>query len=297
MKFEQIKNPTKKLAKGFAGIIVIKLMILTLILIVQSCKKDNLPQSKNQFKAKENFINSINGSIKSLDKITIVDKSYSNGIKLNSRDYYDQNEYATVSLYSEYGYSSSYSSNSSISFGSLFDIPNTEIEVSYNDGTQSDNITSDQQLITNFDMPIQAAEQSMRPSLVEAKNYLYAQGYSEYDIQQLLAADEEGAMHESVLIPTVMMLVAEQENLSVYNNFNMISMFGSEAKASNIGSCAGNALAISAIAGALREGVGTRVGKALMKKAMRKVATRALGWVGVAIFAYEFSDCMGWIKF
>ena len=39
---------------------------------------------------------------------------------------------------------------------------------------------------------------------------------------------------------------------------------------------------------------GTAAGKALLKKAIRKVATRALGWIGAAVFVYEFGDCMDW---
>ncbi|TKB99037.1 hypothetical protein [Pedobacter cryophilus] len=292
MKFEQIKNPTKKLAKGFAGIFVIKLVILAIILVVQSCQKESLPQSKNQLIAKQNFLNSINGSLKSFDKLTITSKSSSSGIKVNSDDYFYQNDYATVSLYSESGYSSN---NSEIFFGSLFDIPNTDVGVIYNDATQSGNITPDQTLIISYDMPIQAAEQLMQPTLIEAKNYLYAQGYTESDIQEVLAADEEGpVMEESALIPAVMILVAEQENLSGSTNFNMITMFGSEARASQIGDCAGDALGVSAVAIALQSGLNTSTGKALLSKAIRKVASRSLGWIGAAIFAYEFGDCMGW---
>ncbi len=37
------------------------------------------------------------------------------------------------------------------------------------------------------------------------------------------------------------------------------------------------------------------VTKAIAKKAIRKIASRALGWVGVGLALYEYSNCMGWI--
>ena len=37
-----------------------------------------------------------------------------------------------------------------------------------------------------------------------------------------------------------------------------------------------------------------KVTKAIAKKAIRKIASRTLGWVGAAIAVYEFGDCMDW---
>lgn len=36
------------------------------------------------------------------------------------------------------------------------------------------------------------------------------------------------------------------------------------------------------------------VTETIAKKAIRKIATRTLGWVGAAIAVYEFGSCMGW---
>lgn len=297
MKFEQIKNPTKKLVKGFAGIFVIKLIILAVILVVQSCQKENSPQSKNQLIAKENFINSINSNMKSFKKLTLQ-KTPTAGIKTNSDSYSGSQDYASITLYDESGFvSNSNTYNSNIYFGDLFNIPNTDIGITNPDGTTSGNISPDQQPIISYDMPISQAEEVLQPTLQEAKNYLYSQGYSEYDIQELLAADEDGpAMQELDLIPAVMTLVAEQENLSGSTNFNMISMFGSEARAADIGDCAVDAFGIKEVIVILGgQSINSSLGKALMKKAVRKVATKALGVVGALIFAYDFADCMGWI--
>lgn len=37
-----------------------------------------------------------------------------------------------------------------------------------------------------------------------------------------------------------------------------------------------------------------KVTRAIAQKAIRKIASRTLGWVGAAWAAYEFGDCMGW---
>ena len=110
-----------------------------------------------------------------------------------------------------------------------------------------------------------------------------------------MTADEYGpAMSESDLIPAVMQLIAEEQNSNLAATFDYASFFGTSAHASQIGECAGDALVISAIAGAIAAGINSDAGKRLLKKAIRKVATRALGWVGAAIFVYEFGDCIDW---
>ena len=53
-------------------------------------------------------------------------------------------------------------------------------------------------------------------------------------------------------------------------------------------------LGVSDFALAISGGLQTSAGKALLKKAIRKIATRALGWIGAAVFVYEFGDCMDW---
>ena len=60
--------------------------------------------------------------------------------------------------------------------------------------------------------------------------------------------------------------------------------------ASDWGECAIHASGI----GALAEIARGHLSKKALKKAVRKVLSRTLGWVGAAWATYEFGDCMGW---
>jgi len=174
-------------------------------------------------------------------------------------------------------------------------IKDTELEVKYVDGSTSDNISDSQDLITTYSISIESAKQSLKPALAEAKNYLRSKGLTDLDIQNLLIADEDGpTMSESDLIPAVMGLIAEEQNQNSIASLNFSNLFIQPAHASQVGECAGNAIGFSAIASLVNGGLHTSAGKKLLKKAIRKVASRALGWVGAAIFVYEFGDCMDW---
>lgn len=58
--------------------------------------------------------------------------------------------------------------------------------------------------------------------------------------------------------------------------------------------CALRSFGITAVTEVLQNGIKGAAGKALLKKAMRKVTARFLGWVGAAWATYEFGDCMDW---
>ena len=170
----------------------------------------------------------------------------------------------------------------------------------------SEDDTTDEGTEYCFEVPIEPMEEEISSLLTTSINYLNSRGLNDTDIEYLLAADTDGpAMSESDLVQTTMILVAYEQNMSSNTApaaSNFIDMFGTSAYAANasfffvsdIGQCAGEALGISAIAAAVSQGLNTAAGKALLKKAVRKAAARALAWVGAAIFVYEFGDCIGW---
>lgn len=291
--FEQINNTTMKVAKGMLAIFMIKLLLFGGAFIFQSCQQDGLFESEEQTIAKENFKKSAFSSLNSLSKINVNSSRNSSDLLMARTN----GDLAEIKVYSKSGVIISDTPDIELSseLADLFELNNTDLSVKYLDGSESDNITDDQQLLGTFQISVQAAQNSLQPTLTEAKNYLYSKGYTDADIDYLLAADEEGlAMSESDLIPAVMQLIAEEQNPSLAATFDYVSFFGTTAHASQIGECAGDALGISAFAGVLSAGVNSDNGRRLLKKAIRKVASRALGWVGAAIFVYEFGDCMDW---
>lgn len=287
-----MKNGLNKFAKGIFAIFTIKLFIVLMTFVVQSCSNE-IFEENSVTEAKNNFLNSAKIGISNLNGVQINSKN--NSTLAKSTNYNE--DYATISVYSltESNFTDFQTLDNISSFNQLTSIDGTELQVSYIDGSTSDNISDSQDLIRSYSISIEAAKQSLQPTLVEAKNYLRSKGLTDNDIQNLLTADEYGpAMSESDLIPAVMQLIAEEQNTNSIASLNFSNVFIQSAHASEIGNCAGDALGISAIAAVVNEGLYTSAGKALLKKAIRKVASRALGWVGAAVFTYEFGDCMGW---
>jgi hypothetical protein len=276
----------KRYAKGMFLLFAINSIVLITTFIIQSCEKnDYYPNGNNENNV---FKSSI---IESLDAISNITTERTKDNELSKTNL------TQIELYTEEGVSISDYPNfdNSLTFGDLVNIANTDIKVKHPDGSETDNISDDQQLIDIYQVSELEIQQMLQPTVLSAKNYLYSKGLTDLDIDYLLSADEEGpAMSESDLIPVVLELIAAEQNQNVSTNFDYSKLFGGSLYASQIGSCAGDALGISAIAAVLSQGMETQAAKMLLKKAIRKVAARSLGWVGAAIFAYEFGDCMGW---
>lgn len=292
-KLKIMKNGLNKFAKGMFAIFTIKLFLVTMAFVIQSCNNNEIFEDNSVTEAKNSFLNSVKIGISNLDGVQLNSKNNSTFAKSTINN----EEYATISVYSlpESNFTDFQTLDNVRNFNELTTIEGTELEVKYIDGSNSDNILESQELIKSYSISIESAKQSLQPTLSEAKNYLRSNGYTSADIADLLTADEDGpAMSESDLIPAVMELIAEEQNSSLAATFDYDSLFGTPMHASRIGECAGDALGISAIAVVVREGINTKAGKRLLKKAIRKVASRALGWVGAAIFVYEFGDCMDW---
>ena len=75
---------------------------------------------------------------------------------------------------------------------------------------------------------------------------------------------------------------------------NFAGMFGTTVYAQDTYDCVLRTIGITALTDAINNGLSSSAGKAALKKAIRKIASRVLGWVGAAWAAYEFGDCMGW---
>lgn len=284
-----------RIKKGFILLFLFNLSLFGITFIIQSCQSNDIFEDDKLIEAENSFKSSAFNSLSKLNNITL-ESNLNNELNINTVLNRTDDEIALVEVYLSNGVELSNTTiTENLSLNELVNIDNTDLKVKYMDGSESDNVSNEQELIKTYQISVSQAQQALEPTLLQAKNYLYAKGLTESDIQFLLAADEEGpAMQESDLIPVVMQLIAEEQNQNVVSNVNYLGFFGSSAYASQIGECAGDALGISAIAAVVEQGLHTGAGKALLKKAIRKVASRALGWVGAAIFTYEFGDCMGW---
>lgn len=289
MKFEQIKNPTKKLAKGFAGILAIKLAILAVILIVQSCKKDDLPQSKNQLKAKENFLKALEFHKNSISLIS--SKSIRNGdLKMatqNTQYSYDSDgQYQAVYL----DFPSTVSDEASSSIYGTTSIEGLSNLINEYDATlQYDPTISNSNY--QFNIPIENLVNSLQPLVSESKNYLYSKGFTNSDIQNMIV--EEGGTEED-LIPFVMSLTqieSNQQNANNYSSLFLNSAYADGLDANDYIRCGIVAIGVD-VGWALMGSNASTWSIALMSKAFGAVAKRLLGPIGVAIAVVSFGVCI-----
>lgn len=311
-----MNNTIKKIIKGTIAIFAIKLVIVSGLLIFQSCQSETI-DSPIQEKAKSNFLLSINESKSDLNTIKISTSKNNTGTDIITRDMNGEKDLICLMAFNGAETTNEavaeivdnistltelMSTKDSYNLATQFDLTWTGDEEGSNEGSsENENIDmaetefDSEDCIALIEIPLQPVVDAIEPTIEDAKNYLISKGFTNSDIQNLFTADEDGpAIEEYNLVPTIMMLIAEEQNTNATTSVNFASVFGNSMYASEIGECAGDALGISAIAAVINEGLHTSAGKKLLKKAIRKVASRPLGWIGAAIFVYEFGDCMEW---
>ena len=292
-----MKNELKKFAKGMFAIFTIKLLIFGTIFIIQSCtEEDNIP-SLEVTNAKNSFLESLQKSRNNLSNAKII----------SSKEFYSSSSFNQKSI------------NVTLTKVDLIKTdPTDEIEVGdfkeiidlvdSGELIKHDNVLNDncfnnngEEMFLSVYVDESAVQQSMQPSLNDAKNYLYSKGLNNSDIQYLLESNADGvAVNESNLVPLVMAMIAtEQNELANKSSIDFSSLFVTSAHAfelqeNGLYDCAMRSLGIIALTEAFQKGISSTAGKKALKKAIVKVAGKTLGWVGAAWAAYEFGDCMGW---
>ena len=142
-----------------------------------------------------------------------------------------------------------------------------------------------------MDIPLETISNSLAPLIQESKQFLYSKGFTERDIQEMIA--EENAT-EADLIPLVMIITREENNRAYshrpYNLFPVNSAYAKLAW-SDVGACAMEAVGAD-ILYSLGKSSATVWSVAAIKKAFTTVAKRMLGPIGVAIAVVDFSWCL-----
>ena len=142
-----------------------------------------------------------------------------------------------------------------------------------------------------INLPIETITNSLNPLVLESKQNLYTKGFSEQDIQQMIA--EENA-EEVDLIPFVMALTQTESNQTVaansFPNFFVSSNYG-EITWNEAAACAISALVFD-FAGFGFASSATTWSMVAMKRAFKAVTKKALGPVGVMIAVAEFGFCL-----
>tara|TARA_R110002073_G_scaffold108336_9_gene243611 strand:+ start:44811 stop:45632 length:822 start_codon:yes stop_codon:yes gene_type:complete len=260
-----------KVMKGMFALFTIKLTILLVSFTFQTCSTDGETQNPNN----EEFMNSVEISVHNVNSIPLTNGAFGR-LDGSTKTVYltkdpNQNFDDTDFL------------NSIQNVEGLVNISNQyNLELSVS-------IESNEEILDTYTIPEQPVIDALQPSIKNAKSYLYSLGLTDVEIENELQGSED-----SNLVLVVMSLIdAENKNNST-TAFNYNDLFGQSVYAMATPQDWYDCLLRSVGIDAVVELFNGKVTKEIAKKAIRKVASRTLGWIGVAIAVYEYGDCMGW---
>lgn len=144
---------------------------------------------------------------------------------------------------------------------------------------------------TQLEINVQELTNSLGPLIQESKQYLYAKGLSEQDIQDMLV-EHDGKSED--LIPFVIALTnAEVQPEMVSRNYlgPFANTANAQLDANDYAMCAIVAIGADVLFSLATSNL-TQWSKPLIKKAFGTVAKRFLGPVGVAIAVVSFAVCL-----
>ena len=134
----------------------------------------------------------------------------------------------------------------------------------------------------------------LKPALRNSKELLYTYGITD----NFLSREFNDPDDPRIVLAGLWLLSFERQdamsrnkNRAQFLNFNLLAQENSLTEAQpDWMECMLIAVGVDAIV----EFVKGNVTEAIAKKAIRKIASRTLGWVGVALALYEYGNCMGW---
>ncbi len=130
---------------------------------------------------------------------------------------------------------------------------------------------------------LQLTKKIIEPLIEASKELFSIYGVNENDFKE-----EFNSNDPRIAILGFALLTAKRKNNSLA--MNLSELFITNLHAQDTFDCAIRAVGIDAVI----ELFNGKVTKAIAKKAIKKIASRTLGWIGAAWAAYEFGDCMGW---
>jgi hypothetical protein len=298
--FLLLVNPILKFCKGTVAIIAIYTVLAMSVFILDSCKKvEN--SVDNSDKAGKNFIiklknyrrhigsvgftrgiglnivmqNDIRIGTSIRDKVSVVNNEPSNPVAPVYLDFPKGATSENINLV-----------NKVTSIQQLADLQNaTNAVIQYSPTTENSN--------NELRINIATLNNSLSPMILEAKQYLYAKGLSDFDIQNMLL---EHKGKDEDLVPFVIALAnAEVQPEPEMISRNYLQPFFSTANAklnaNDYQMCAIVAIGADVLFSLATSGLKTW-SRALIMKAFGTVAKRMLGPVGVAIAVVSFGVCL-----
>lgn len=280
----QILQPVKKFSKGMLALLTFNLFVVLCIFIFDSCKKAAYEKSDAK-QANAKFIAALETNKKSIASVSFGSRS-SSSTGTTARMVAPTSEEVTIYVQ----FPNEVDSETSSLFQSANSVQGL-VELIH----EADAIIQYEPTATNSDyqinVPIETIVTALNPLVQESKQYLYSKGFTELEIQQMIA--EESA-EETDLIPFVMALTQVENSQPVARNYLNFFVNSANARAitwSDAGACAVAAL-LGDFAGFAYGSTASVWSISAMKTAFKSIAKKALGPVGVAIAVAEFGICL-----
>lgn len=280
----QILHPVKKFSKGMLALLTLNLIVVLSVFIFDSCKKAAYENSDAK-QANTKFLTALEKNKKSITSVSFSKKANHNTMARSVAPASDEiavyvqfpTQEVTDQAYSLY-------QNTESMQGIVDLVHEADAVIQYESTPTNSNY--------QINVPIETIVNSLNPLVQESKQYLYTKGFSEQDIQQMIA--EENA-EEIDLIPFVMALTRAENTQAVarnnYSGFFVNSAYARAITWSDAGACAVAAL-LGDFAGFAYGSSATVWSMAAMKTAFKSIAKKMFGPVGVAIAVAEFGICL-----
>lgn len=140
---------------------------------------------------------------------------------------------------------------------------------------------------TNTDKEIR---EILMPMVTGTKELLATFDFTETDL-----SEEFNDLEDPRIALIGLAVLAAKDETNNQTAMNFANIFGKTVYAQDAYDCLLRSVGIDAVIELVNsKTIGSRAAKKLMKKAVRKIASRTLGWVGAAVAIYEFGDCMNW---
>lgn len=161
-------------------------------------------------------------------------------------------------------------------------------------GGFSSNIIKSQANLGDNELTEEAAKAMLKPMQEKSMEFLKELGFEENVIN-----DELGGVDnpQTMLVALLILDELRQTQATTRNHLEINAMLFNQAKAfdGEVLPCLGEAFPFAAIGYVLQEGIEAaieRYGTKGLMKILGKAAGRTLGWVGAALAAYEFAQCL-----
>lgn len=276
--------PFKKFFKGMLALLTLNLLVILCVFIFDSCKKAAYERSDDR-QANARFMEALETNKKSIAAVSFDNRSKSKSGTIALKAAPETN---TEPVYVNFP------NNVSIETVAVFENTNSIQKLANLLYTTDATIQYKQtpaNLKYQINLPVETIKKNLNPLVQESKQYLYSKGFTERDIQQMIA--EENAV-ETDLVPLVMIITqAESKQLIARNYLNLFPINSASAKVTwaEVGACAIEAVGAD-ILFSFEQSTATVWTKAVIKKAFKTVAKRMLGPIGVGIAVVEFGWCL-----